>query len=163
MPQINMRLIYTAKKKSKTFEEYTDEQWNKVLNPESLLSPHHNVTYDNPPPLPCNCVRSTRPNIVTYSSDMFQKAIGFSNFYKVLAKMKQISQPTLKINDLGQDPMQDLGEMDTIPKQRRNTTPLQRPERFGDVVHFDIFYGSGADISGYRYALWFVDGSSKHI
>ena len=43
------------------------------------------------------------------------------------------------------------------------TTPLQRLERFGDVVYFDIFYGSGTAIDGYRYALWFVDRCSKHI
>ena len=53
--------------------------------------------------------------------------------------------------------------MDTIPKQRLNTTTLQRKERFGDVVHFDIVYGSGTVIAGYRYALWFMDRRSKHI
>ena len=77
--------------------------------------------------------------------------------------MKQFSQPTLKINDLGRDPMRDLGEMATMPKQRRNTTPLQLPERFGDIIHFDIVYGSGKASGVYRYALWFVDRRSKHI
>ena len=59
--------------------------------------------------------------------------------------------------------MRDPGEMTAMPKQRRNTTPLQRPERFGDVVYFDIVYGSVTDIGGYRYALWFADRQSKHI
>ena len=30
-------------------------------------------------------------------------------------------------------------------------------------LHFDIVYGSGTAIGGYRYALWFVDILSKHI
>ena len=110
--------IYSKTEKEKIFEEYTDQQWNEVLKPESILSPHHHVTYDTP----------TRPKIVTYSSNMFQKAIGFRNVHKVLAKMKQVSQPTLKINDLSQDLMQDPGEMATMKKQLCNTTPLQFPE-----------------------------------
>ena len=52
--------------------------------------------------------------------------------------MKQVYQPTLK----------DPGDMTTMPKQRHNTTTLQRPERFGYVVHFDIVYGSGTAIGG---------------
>ena len=67
--------------------------------------------------------------------------------------MKQVAQPTLKINDLGQYPMRDPGEMSNMTKQRRNTTPLQWPERFGDVVHFDIVYSSGTAIGGYIYTL----------
>ena len=134
-----------------------------MLNPESLLSLHHHNTDDTPPPLHRDRVSSTRKKFVTNSSDLFQKAIGFCNVDKVLAKIKQVAQPTLKINDLGQYSMRDLGEMATMPKQLRNITPLQRPEQFGDVVHFDIFYGSGTAISGYRYALWFLDRRSKHI
>ena len=134
-----------------------------MLNPKSPLSPQHHVTYDTPPPLPCDCFSSTRPKVVTYYRDVFQKAIGFRNVDKVLAKMKQVSQPTLKINYLVRDPMWDPGEMATMPKQRRNTTLLQRPDLFGDVVQFDIVYGSRTAIGGYRYALWFVDRQSKHI
>ena len=59
--------------------------------------------------------------------------------------------------------MRDLGDMATMPKQRRNTTPLQRPEIFGDVVHFDIVYGYGTAIVGYCFALWFVDRRYKYI
>ena len=82
---------------------------------------------------------------------------------KYSQKMRQVAQPTLKINDLCQDPMRDPGEMSTMPKQLRNITPLQRPEQFGDFFHFDIFYGSGTAIGGYRYALWFVYRRSKRI
>ena len=59
--------------------------------------------------------------------------------------------------------MQDPGEMATMPKQRRDKMHLQRPDRFGDVVHFDIVYGSGKAIGSYRCALWFVDRCYKNI
>ena len=59
--------------------------------------------------------------------------------------------------------MQDPGEMSTMPKKRRKTTPLQQPERFGDVVHLDILYSYGTAIGGYRYTLWFVVRRSKYI
>ena len=134
-----------------------------MLNPASTLSPHHHIPDDTPPHLPCDRVSSTRPKVITYYSDVFQKAIGFCNFDKVLAKMKQVAQPTLKINYFGQDPMQDPGEMSTMPKKRRKTTPLQQPERFGDVVHLDILYRYGTAIGGYQYTLWFVDRRSKYI
>ena len=43
--------------------------------------------------------------------------------------MKQVSQPTLKINDLGQYSMQDPGEMSTIPKQcHKNNAPTTARE-----------------------------------
>ena len=79
-----------------------------MLNPESLLSPYHHNIDDTPPPLTRDRVRSTRPKVVTYSSDVFKKSIGFRNVNKVLAKTKQVAQPTLKINDLGQDLMRDM-------------------------------------------------------
>ena len=56
-----------------------------------------------------------------------------------------------------------LTEMDTMPKKRCNTMPLQRIERFGDVVYFDIVYGSGTSIDGNLYSLWFLYRHSKHI
>ena len=43
---------------------------------------------ETPPPLPRDRFISTRPKAVTYSSDKFQKSIGFCNFDKVLAKIK---------------------------------------------------------------------------
>ena len=94
---------------------------------------------------------------------MFQKSIGFCNVDKLIAKMKQFAQPTLKINGLGWDLMRYPGDMATMPKKRRNITPLQRPDQSGDVVHFDIVYNSGTAIGGYHYSLCFVNRRSKYI
>ena len=59
--------------------------------------------------------------------------------------------------------MQDPGDMATIPEKCRNTKPLKLPDRFGEVLHLDIIYGSGTAIGGYRYSLWFVYRRSKYI
>ena len=155
--------ISSETENEKTSKEYTNEQWNEVLNPESSLSPNTRVPDNKPPPLPCGRVSSTQPKVVTYSRDVFQKSIGFCNVNKVLAKMNQVAQPTLKINDISRDPMQDLSKMATMPKKLRNTTPLQRLEQFEDVFHFDIVYGSRTAIGGYRYALWLLNRCSKRI
>ena len=164
MPQINTRLIYPAKKKMRRpLKNKLINNGTRCLTQTPPLPPHHQVAYDTPPPLPCDRVSSRRPKVVPYSSGVFPKAIGFHNVERVLTKMKQVAQPTLKINDLGRDPMWDPGKMATMPKQCRNTTPLQPPKRFGDIFHFDIVYGSGTAIGGYRYALWLMDRRSKHI
>ena len=67
------------------------------------------------------------------------------------------------MNDLGLDPMRYPGDMATMPKKRRNKTPLQRTDKFGDVVHFGIVYRYWTSIGGYRYTLWFFNRCSKHI
>eukprot|EP00957_Ditylum_brightwellii_P176208 13417498-Ditylum_brightwellii.AAC.1 len=53
--------------------------------------------------------------------------------------------------------------MATMPKRNRNTTLLQKPTTFGEVVHFDIVYGAGTSIGGYRYTLWLVDRATRYI
>ena len=59
--------------------------------------------------------------------------------------------------------MRDPVKMATMPLKSCNTTPLQWSERFGDVIKFDIVYGSGTAIGVYCYSMWFVDRQYKHI
>eukprot|EP00957_Ditylum_brightwellii_P010722 812645-Ditylum_brightwellii.AAC.1 len=77
--------------------------------------------------------------------------------------MKNVAQGTLQIHDLGRDPVQDPGEMATLPKAMRSTPPLKKPARFGEVFHFDIVYGTGMAIGGYRCVLWLVDCTSRYV
>eukprot|EP00957_Ditylum_brightwellii_P007921 599857-Ditylum_brightwellii.AAC.1 len=53
--------------------------------------------------------------------------------------------------------------MATMPKSNRNTNPIAKPSTFGEVFHFDIVYGSGTAIGGYRYALWLVDRAAQFV
>eukprot|EP00957_Ditylum_brightwellii_P041433 3137316-Ditylum_brightwellii.AAC.1 len=47
--------------------------------------------------------------------------------------------------------------MATLPKSNCNTSPIPRPKHFGDIFHYNIVYGAGTTIGGYRYTLWLVD------
>lgn len=60
------------------------------------------------------------------------------------------------------DPVPSLGEYATIPKRKRGPA-LPRPQRALDKVHMDIVFGDGLGQMGYRYALLFVDCSTRYI
>eukprot|EP00957_Ditylum_brightwellii_P199145 15180369-Ditylum_brightwellii.AAC.1 len=47
--------------------------------------------------------------------------------------------------------------MATLPKSDRNTSPFPCPKHFGNIFHYNIVYGAGTAIGGYRYTLWLVD------
>ena len=62
--------------------------------------------------------------------------------------------------------------MDTNPKINighhatiNNKTPVQVPEKFGDIWHVDIGFGPSKVIGGARYCLFFVDRKKqyKHV
>eukprot|EP00957_Ditylum_brightwellii_P174642 13298036-Ditylum_brightwellii.AAC.1 len=93
-----------------TFVEYTESDWNSMLSPPPK---HMQVTTatetNNPTVSPADRISSTRPKHVKYSSEIFQKAVGFRNINKVLAKMNLVSQNTLQVHDLGKDPVRDPG------------------------------------------------------
>eukprot|EP00957_Ditylum_brightwellii_P208397 15357231-Ditylum_brightwellii.AAC.1 len=145
------------------YTEYTEEEWNDVLTHQ----PQHPRTDSQPtnkPVLsPADCVSSTRPVTMSYTTEIFQKAVGFRNIHPLLKHMTRVGQNTLHVKDLGTDMVRDPGELATLPKSKRNTNPITKPEKFGDVVHFDIVYGLGTAIGGYRYALWLVDRATRYV
>ena len=78
--------------------------------------------------------------------------------------MKKISfraAPTIDIQDIGRDPFLSRGEVATLPKSRRNTSPLPRPDIFGSIIHYDIGFGSGMSIGGYTHVLFLVDRATR--
>eukprot|EP00957_Ditylum_brightwellii_P040256 3046289-Ditylum_brightwellii.AAC.1 len=79
---------------------------------------------------------------MSYSIETFQKAVGFCNVESVLKHMQTVSQPTLHITDTGKDPVRDPGEMATLPKSNRNTSPIPRTKHFGDIFHYNIVYSA---------------------
>jgi len=57
--------------------------------------------------------------------------------------MAKVAQPTMHCNDLGEDPIRDIGKVAAIPESNRNTIILNLPTFFAEVVHFGIVYRSG--------------------
>ena len=51
--------------------------------------------------------------------------------------------------------------MATMPAKRRNTTPLDKPNSLGSIVHMDIGYGDCISVGGFRYTLLFVDRATS--
>jgi len=105
---------------------------------------------------------STEPQMKSYSTELFQKCVGFHNIRKIIAS-KHLAQPTIAFPNLGRDPVRDLGEVATLPKKRRNKHPSDPPALFGDVFHYDIVYGANTAIGGYRHALFLVDVKTRHL
>ena len=66
---------------------------------------------------------------------------------------KGISKASFHIQDLENDFFQDRGNYSTIPKRRRNTTPIKPTN---DVCHYDICYDAGTVIGGIKYFIVFT-------
>jgi hypothetical protein len=75
--------------------------------------------------------------------------------------IKQHAAPTIEIQDLGRDPFLSRGEVATLPKSRRNTSPIPRPDVFGSIIHYDIGYGAGMSIGGNTHVLFLVDRATR--
>ena len=69
---------------------------------------------------------------------------------KILKHYKIVTQDTIHINDLGQDPMKDMNEFFTTNRRKHNTTPIIPKD---EVWHYDIAYGVGTAIGDIRYVL----------
>ena len=55
----------------------------------------------------------------------------------------------------------EIGTVATMPKQKRNTTPLEKPNTLGSIVHMDIGYGDCVSVGGFRYTILFVDRATS--
>lgn len=57
--------------------------------------------------------------------------------------------------------MLDSGDMATLHKSPRNTTPVPQPYRFGDIIHMDIVFGPEVALANVDYGLLFTDRHSR--
>ena len=71
--------------------------------------------------------------------DTLQKTIGYQNMIIVIKQQKLVSQKSIQINNLGQDPMKDIGSFLTMKKRYHNITSIKPTE---EVWHYDIAYGT---------------------
>ena len=122
-----------------------------------IANPHYHIATIPP----ADRVSSTEPKKKTLTHDLLQQSIGFRAVERVIKQMTELAQPTINISDTGCDPFLSRGETATLPKKKRNTTPVPRPNQFGDIWHYDIVYGNGRAIGGFYYALLFVDRQSR--
>ena len=79
----------------------------------------------------------------------------------ILKNISTQSKNNIIVRDTGKHPILSRGETATIPKYKRNTTPVPKPSEYGRIWHYDIVYGNGRAIGGIYYALFFVDRHSR--
>jgi hypothetical protein len=104
---------------------------------------------------------SSLPNIITFSEDLIRASVGFRRIESIKKYFPELYQNTVKLDSTPADAILDVGDMATIRKSPRNTTPVPRPPKFGDVIHMDIVFGPDVSIGNVHYALLFTDRFSR--
>ena len=122
---------------------------------ESVPSPLDDA-FNLPNIPPSDRVSSTEPKTKLITSEFLQKCVGFRNISRIIKHITSLTQDTILIRDTGNDPILSRGETATLPKSNSNHSPVARPNKVGDVFHYDIGYGHGRAIGGIHYVLFLV-------
>jgi hypothetical protein len=75
--------------------------------------------------------------------------------------MQDLYQPAITLDSLPPDAVLDAGDLSTLRKTARNTTPVPRPMKFGEVIHMDIVFGPDVALGNVHYGLLFTDRFSR--
>jgi hypothetical protein len=95
------------------------------------------------------------------SEDYIRAALGFHRIDTLKTHFKDLYQDTMKIDSLPADTVLDAGDLSTIRKTARNTTPVPRPSHFGDALHVDIIFCPEIAVGNMHYSLLFRDCYSR--
>lgn len=100
---------------------------------------------------------SSLPSRITFSEDLLHASVGFRRIDTIKSHIQDLYQPTIKLDNLPPDAVLDSGDVSTLPKANRNTTPVPRPLQFADIMHMDIVFGPKVSIGNIHYGLMFMD------
>ena len=170
-----MLTIRKSKRQCHTYN-FTTAEISKLSDEHRLLPGHQHLLSDAPTQssstpdsnLPKPKLRThdipiaSLPNDVSFTVDQLQRRLGFRNVHHILKQLKQTSKPNFSISSTDLEPIMDLGSMSTVDKSNRNTTPINLPSKFGDVVHMDILYGSATAHGQIKYALYLIDRATRY-
>ena len=95
-------------------------------------------------------VSSTESKTKSFHLGTLQNTIGYQIMIKVIKYHKLVSQNNIQINNLGQDPMKDMGIFSTMQKRCHNTISIKPTE---EVWYYDIAYSVGTAVGNIRYIL----------
>ena len=154
-----------------TFTSLSEEQHilptksvDKMRQKEQILLGHHhkisNTPRTNTPLRLVDKPIQNAPHVATMSVDQMRKGFGFRNVSSIIKEIQQTST-NFRVSTLDKEPILDLGDVTTIDKSKRNTSPLPLPKHLGDVVHMDIIFGSNTAINGVKYSLFIVDRATR--
>jgi hypothetical protein len=100
---------------------------------------------------------SSLPSRLTLTEDLIRASVGFRRIDTIKSHLQDLYQNTVYLDNTPTDAVLDKGDLATIRKVPRNTTPVPRPDSFGDVIHMDIVFGPDISIGNIHYGLLFTD------
>jgi len=171
-------ILHTPPRKSAKNATETESQISSNDSENILTSVHSNPTTDsrllsscadasalNPPFIPI--IRSvdkpseSLPKHVSMTEDHLCACVGYRRIDTLKKNLISLYQPTVTLDHTPPDAILDPGYYATLRKKDRNTTPVPRPAKFGDVFHIDIVFGPDISIGNVHYGLICVDRFSR--
>jgi hypothetical protein len=104
---------------------------------------------------------SSLPQHITMSEDHLRACVGFRRVDAMKKQFNQLYQSNISLDNTPADAIIDPGFYASIRKKDRNTSPVPRPNHFGDVVHLDIVFESEISIRNIHYDLLCVNRFSR--
>jgi len=101
------------------------------------------------------------PSRVMLTEDIIHASVGFRCVDTIKKHLSSLYQDTIILDKLPPDAVLDMGDLATIHKVNRNTTPVPRPPKFADVIHMDIVFGPDISVGNIHYGLLLTDRYSR--
>ncbi len=135
--------------------------WTSDSDPTSTITnttsePHHTPivrSVDKP--------SFSLPVTMSTSEDFLHASIGFCHIDTLKQHFHELYLDSAKFDHTPADAILDSGELASLWKKDRNTTPAPRPLHFGDIMHIDIVFGPEVSIGNIHYGLLFTDRFSR--
>jgi len=100
---------------------------------------------------------SSLPSWLTYTEEFVRANVGFCHIDTLKAHLPDLYQHTVSLDSLPPDAVLDQGDFSMLKKSARNTTPVPRPAKFGEVIHMDIIFGPDVVLGNVHYGVLFMD------
>jgi len=148
--------------RSSTLDEHFNgsEQTSVSTTDETVIT--NNTSSPRVPILRCiDKPSSSIPSWLTLSEDFIRASMGFHQVDSLKRHLSTLYQDTITLDSLPCDAVLDPGDVATLRKTPRNTTPVARPASFGDPIHLDIVFGPEVALANVHYGLIFTDRFSR--
>jgi hypothetical protein len=142
-----------------TTDTISTDQHSSELS-SALTSGHDNISQIRVPILRCiDKPSSSLTSKLTLNEDFICASVGFHRIDSIKRQLSDLYQDTDGLDSLPRDAILDQGDLATLWKSPRNTTPVPRPLSFGDVIHTDIVFGPEVALTNVHCGLLFTDTS----
>ncbi len=128
-----------------------------ISNSDTSASPTSSV-----PIIRCaDKVSTSLPSRITLTEDYIRASVGFRRIDTLKKELQNLYKNSIVLDNLPPDAVLDMGDLATMKKTPRNTTPIPRPSNLGDVIHMDIVFGPDVSLGNIHYGLMFSDRATR--